>query len=270
MFDANDQLAAAVAEAKRYREQARSLQERIDGLMREKSEAVRSAKAWKAKYEKLQRHGYVRMSFPEPRDFQLKAHEALRAGRAAGHRAQVLMAATGSGKCLGRDTPVMMADGSIRMVQDVCQGDRLLGPDGLPRNVISGNWARGSLPDNAIEGRRICECEPHSVASEDPGCKGIDALRRHASSCARRCSERQCRETFKASNSTARHCLKGWRADAIRDSSVPTTRPSENSRPTLGAWLGDGTMGKTALSKPMYNMVAAWIEYRNAIGYKGH
>ena len=38
------------------------------------------------------------MSFPEPRDFQLKAHEALRAGRAAGHRAQVLMAATGSGK----------------------------------------------------------------------------------------------------------------------------------------------------------------------------
>ena len=55
VFDANDQLAAAVAEAKRYREQARSLQERIDGLMREKSEAVRSAKAWKAKYEKLQR-----------------------------------------------------------------------------------------------------------------------------------------------------------------------------------------------------------------------
>ena len=55
VFDANDQLAAAVAEAKRYREQARLLQERIDGLMREKSEAVRSAKAWKAKYEKLQR-----------------------------------------------------------------------------------------------------------------------------------------------------------------------------------------------------------------------
>jgi len=55
VFDANDQLAAAVAEAKRYREQARSLQERIDGLMREKAEAVRSAKSWKAKYEKLQR-----------------------------------------------------------------------------------------------------------------------------------------------------------------------------------------------------------------------
>jgi cell division septum initiation protein DivIVA len=55
VFDANDQLAAAVAEAKRYREQARLLQERIDGLMREKAEAVRSAKSWKAKYEKLQR-----------------------------------------------------------------------------------------------------------------------------------------------------------------------------------------------------------------------
>lgn len=37
-------------------------------------------------------------SFPEPRAFQLRAHEALRAGFAAGNRRQVLNSPTGSGK----------------------------------------------------------------------------------------------------------------------------------------------------------------------------
>ena len=36
--------------------------------------------------------------FPPPRDFQLKAHEALRDGVRAGHKNQMLMAATGAGK----------------------------------------------------------------------------------------------------------------------------------------------------------------------------
>lgn len=38
------------------------------------------------------------MSFPAPREFQSRAHEALRDGVRAGHRCQVLMAATGAGK----------------------------------------------------------------------------------------------------------------------------------------------------------------------------
>lgn len=55
VFEANDQLAAAVAEAKRYREVNRLLEERIRGLMNEKAEAVRLAKHWKRQYEKLER-----------------------------------------------------------------------------------------------------------------------------------------------------------------------------------------------------------------------
>jgi serine/threonine protein kinase len=38
-------------------------------------------------------------------------------------------------KCLARDTPVLLADGSLRLVQDLCAGDRLLGDDGTPRTV---------------------------------------------------------------------------------------------------------------------------------------
>lgn len=42
--------------------------------------------------------GYANSAFPEPRPFQVAAHESLRAGRKSGHKNQVLMAPTGAGK----------------------------------------------------------------------------------------------------------------------------------------------------------------------------
>lgn len=48
----------------------------------------------------------------------------------------------GSGKCLAYDTPVIMFDGSIKMVQDIRVGDILMGDDSSPRNVLS--LARGT------------------------------------------------------------------------------------------------------------------------------
>jgi hypothetical protein len=55
VFEADDRLVAALAEAARFREQARVLQERVNGLIGEKNEAVRAAKAWKRKFEQLER-----------------------------------------------------------------------------------------------------------------------------------------------------------------------------------------------------------------------
>jgi hypothetical protein len=52
-----------------------------------------------------------------------------------------LVLPTGCGKCLGRDTPVMMHDGTVKPVQDVKVGDLLMGPDSKSRRVIS--LARG-------------------------------------------------------------------------------------------------------------------------------
>lgn len=43
----------------------------------------------------------------------------------------------GQGKCLGRDTPVLMYNGSMKMVQDVLVGDLLMGDDSSPRRVLS-------------------------------------------------------------------------------------------------------------------------------------
>jgi hypothetical protein len=43
----------------------------------------------------------------------------------------------GVGKCLGINTPILMYDGSIKLVQDIKVGDKLMGDDFLPRNVLS-------------------------------------------------------------------------------------------------------------------------------------
>ena len=43
---------------------------------------------------------------------------------------------TGSGKCHAKDTPILMYDGSIKMVQDIRIGDRVMGDDSRPREVL--------------------------------------------------------------------------------------------------------------------------------------
>ena len=53
----------------------------------------------------------------------------------------ILEVPCGRGKCLGKDTPILMYDGTIKIVQDIVIGDVLMGDDSTPRNVLS--LARG-------------------------------------------------------------------------------------------------------------------------------
>ena len=63
--------------------------------------------------------------------------------RGSSHKANggILEVPCGRGKCLGKDTPILMYDGSIKLVQDVQVGDTLMGDDSTPRIVLS--LARG-------------------------------------------------------------------------------------------------------------------------------
>lgn len=53
----------------------------------------------------------------------------------------ILEVPCGRGKCLGKNTPILMYDGHIKMVQDIIVGDVLMGDDSTPRNVLT--LARG-------------------------------------------------------------------------------------------------------------------------------
>jgi len=48
-----------------------------------------------------------------------------------------ILAPPKKGKCLKKHTPILMYDGSIKEVQDIVPGDKLMGPDSKPRNVES-------------------------------------------------------------------------------------------------------------------------------------
>lgn len=43
----------------------------------------------------------------------------------------------GSGKCFVKNTPILMFDGSLKMVQDIEVGDKVMGDDSTERNVLS-------------------------------------------------------------------------------------------------------------------------------------
>jgi len=47
-----------------------------------------------------------------------------------------LCASTGAGKCWGRDTKILMHDGSIKNVQDIVAGDVVMSPNGEKRKVL--------------------------------------------------------------------------------------------------------------------------------------
>lgn len=49
----------------------------------------------------------------------------------------VVDSVAGAGKCHAIDTPILMYDGTIKLVQNVVVGDLLMGPDSKPRNVLS-------------------------------------------------------------------------------------------------------------------------------------
>jgi len=61
------------------------------------------------------------------------------------YRGLLLYLGLGSGKCHKKDTPIMMYDGSIKMVQDILEGELLMGDDSTPRTVTSLARGKGKM-----------------------------------------------------------------------------------------------------------------------------
>lgn len=77
------------------------------------------------------------------------------------YRSLLLFHGLGVGKCHARDTPILMYDGTIKMVQDVRIGDLLMGDDSTPRRVLSLTTGEDALYDIVpVKG------EPYRVNSE--------------------------------------------------------------------------------------------------------
>jgi len=161
-------------------------------------------------------------------------------------------------QCLAKDTPVLMYDGSIKMVQDIKIGEKVMGPDSKPRTVENVNSGREEMFD---------------ITSK--------------------CANRNIKYTCNKSHIlTLRYCSDDDRYNVkkgdILDLSVGeylelperhrrllqgfTTSVEFEQKETqvpayiLGAWLGDGTSETTALTTMDDEIYLEWSNYAFSIG----
>jgi superfamily II DNA or RNA helicase len=170
---------------------------------------------------------------------------------------------TGGGKCLGKGTPVLMFDGTIKPVEDVKVGDLLMGPDSNPRTVLS--LARGREPLYRVtptKGDPYVVNESHILSlkrtstHKDPKypsqARGGEIVNIGV-------------RDYLAKSSTFKHVHKGWRAgvEFAQHQFEPAIEPY-----FLGIWLGDGHSHIANITTGDEEIVQYLIDYAGRIGMK--
>lgn len=80
-----------------------------------------------------------------PWDKMLLSREVMNTVTTSNQGLVLVTGPTGSGKCWGKGTKLMMFDGSLKKVEDIRPGDILMGPDSTPRTVLSITNDKGPL-----------------------------------------------------------------------------------------------------------------------------
>ena len=165
-----------------------------------------------------------------PRDYQIDTvKECIYNNR------KLILSPTSSGKCKAKDTPVLMYDGLIKMVQDVVVGDLIMGDDSTPRKVLS--TCSGEETMYRITPKKgdswVCN-ESHILSlvsnSNDVSVNGKKILKDQIVDVSIL--------DYLAINKTSKHCLKQYRAkvDSFGDENNDVLEPW-----MFGLWLGDGS-----------------------------
>lgn len=201
----------------------------------------------------------------EQREYQLQAINAILRNKIG-----LCNAAMGLGKCLGKDTPVVMADTSIKKVQDIVPGDKLLGPDGKIRNVLSVTSGQDTLykiipvkGDSYITNSvhllslKLTSGVTHNfvladgtkINKNETGTLFIEA------------------ETL-YNSSSSKSALKAWRPDAVSFDNETPTAALKIPPYILGIWLGDGASGQPELTGIDHEVIDEFSAYAQQIGCK--
>lgn len=175
------------------------------------------------------REGANKLGYPDARPLQREVLEPMFAGRDV-----LAILPTSAGKCFGRGTPILMFDGSSRSVEDVVQGDLLMGPDSRPRKVVG--TTRGSGPlfvVKQLRGDSYVVNEDHVLSLQKTLQKKNPGYPSHFGGKIVNISVREWLESSK----WFKHIHKGWKT-GVDFASVPIH--DELPPYLLGLWLGDG------------------------------
>lgn len=165
--------------------------------------------------------------------------------------------ATGGGKCLGKGTPVLMYDGSIKPVEDIVQGELLMGPDSKPRRVLS--LARGRekmYRVTPVKGDPYVVNESHILSLKRTNTGKDDRAGEIENISVR---------DYLNKGKHWKHLYKGWRApvDWEEKDFDPILPPY-----MLGLWLGDGNSNAAAITTADDEIVEYIHSYASETGHR--
>ncbi len=152
----------------------------------------------------------------------------------------------------------MLYDGSVVPVQNVKVGDLLMGPDSLPRKVVSLARGREELfRITPTKGDSYIVNRSHILSLRMTGFKGtVEGYR--AGDIANISVDEYLRK-----NKTFQHCAKGWRTGV----DFPKQEADLLIPPyILGAWLGDGTSRLACITTADFEVKTEWENYIKSCG----
>lgn len=196
------------------------------------------------------------MTRPQLRPYQQEVQDRIFEHWRNGTRNVMAVMPCGAGKCLGRGTPVLMFDGSIKMVEDIQVADALMGPDSQPRWVIGTTTGFDQLyrvvpvkgDSYVINSQHILSLKP-TGADRNPSTKGKVV--------------NVAVTDYLGSSSNFKHMHKGWRTGV----DFPPNNADLKIDPYwLGIWLGDGTTLLPSITTMDHEVVSYCYEYAAKLG----
>tara|TARA_R110002073_G_scaffold330784_1_gene514882 strand:+ start:9412 stop:13749 length:4338 start_codon:yes stop_codon:yes gene_type:complete len=170
----------------------------------------------------------------------------------------------GIGKCHIKDTPIMLSNGKIKMVQNITLEDKLMGDDSTPRNVLAlGNGIEKMYRIEQIKGDDYIVNESHilSLKMTKAGKKGD----KHQTILGRRYFKGDivdiCIKDYQSLPKYLQECLKGYKVGLDFSEKELDLEPY-----ALGYWLGDGNSNTTIITTAEHEVVEYFNEYANKLG----
>lgn len=165
----------------------------------------------------------------------------------------------GLGKCMSKDTPIMLSTGEIKMVQDITLEDKLMGDDSTPRNVLAlGNGIEKMYRIEQIKGDDYTVNESHilSLKMTKAGKKGD----KHQTILGRRYFKNDivdiCIKDYLSLPKYLKECLKGYKVGLDFVEKELDLEPY-----ALGYWLGDGSSHRAEITTAEQEVVEYFKEY---------
>lgn len=201
------------------------------------------------------------------RDYQIKGKQELAHKLVQGYRKVVFQLSTGGGKCLAKNTPILMYDGHIKKVQDVVAGDVLMGPDSLPRNVLSTCTGREMMYKiTPKKGDSYIVNESHilslKMTNHVSNGKSVRLLAANGKKYLPGDIANISVTDYLKSSKTFKHCAKGWKTGVNFNNNNKLDMPPY----ILGIWLGDGTSLKPEITSVDKEVINEFTKYSIYLG----